>query len=393
MRGTPFSPWPYFGEEERAAVDRVLLSGRVNQWTGEEVTQFEEEFAAAVGVQYAVAVMNGTVALELALRALGVGPGDEVVVTPRSFIASVSCVVAVGATPVFADVERDSGNMTADSIEAVLSPRTRAIIPVHLAGWPCAMDSILELAEEHELLVIEDCAQAHGAAYEGRSVGSMGNVGTYSFCQDKIMTTGGEGGLITTNDRDVWERAWSYRDHGKSFEAVFQRPHPPGFRWLHESFGTNYRMTEMQAAIGRVALRKLPGWVETRRCNASVLRQRLIQHSAFRTPIPREGVDHAYYKLYWFVEPDELREGWSRDRMLHEMTTLGVPGFSGTCSEIYSERVFDSSGLRPRAPLPIARKLGETSLMLPVHPTLREDELQVMGEVIDRVGTLATRTI
>ena len=268
MLNTPFAPWPSHTREEAAAVKRVLSSNRTNYWTGGEGRAFEKEFAAFAETRHAVAVANGTVALDAALRATGVGPGADVVVTPRTFVASASAVVAAGARPVFADVDRDSQNVTAKKIEAVLTPRTRAVICVHLAGRPCEMDPILALAKERGFAVVEDCAQAHGARYKGRSVGGLGHVGAWSFCQDKIMTTGGEGGMVTTDDPAIWEAAWSYKDHGKSWNAVYKREHPPGFRWVHESFGTNARMTEMQAAIGRVQLGRINAWTAARRRNA-----------------------------------------------------------------------------------------------------------------------------
>src|SRR5208282_1519874 len=266
-----FPSWPYFEADEIEAAASVLRSGKVNYWTGDLGRRFEDEFAAYVGCRHAVALSNGTVALELALHALGVGAEDEVITTSRTFIASASCAVMRGARPVLADVDRDSQNITAETIRAALSPRTKAIIAVHLAGWPCDMDPILRLAGERGLKVIEDCAQALGATYKGRPVGSMGDAAAFSFCQDKIMTTGGEGGMMTTHNEEVWKRAWSFKDHGKSYDAVHRRAHPPGFRWLHESFGTNWRMTEMQSAIGRVALRKVAAWVEIRRRNAAIL--------------------------------------------------------------------------------------------------------------------------
>jgi dTDP-4-amino-4,6-dideoxygalactose transaminase len=200
MLNTGFSPWPCFSEEEVSAVATVLRSNRVNYWTGNECREFEKEFAAWCGTEYAIALANGTLALDLALRGLNIGPGDEVIVTPRTFIASVSCVVNAGATPVFADVDLESGNLCADTIQTALTPRTKAVICVHLAGWPCDMDPIMALAAQHGFKVIEDCAQAHGARYKGRSVGSIGHIGAWSFCQDKIMTTGGEGGMVTVND-------------------------------------------------------------------------------------------------------------------------------------------------------------------------------------------------
>lgn len=321
-------------------------------------------------------------ALDLALHGLGIGARnggretDEVVVTPRSFIASVSCVVNAGARPVFADIDPDSGNIAPETVAPCIGPRTRAIICVHLAGWPCDMDGFRDLVAGRDIALIEDCAQAHGARYRGRPVGGLGDVAAWSFCQDKIMTTGGEGGMVTCNDHALWRRMWSYKDHGKSWEAVYERAHPPGFRWLHESFGTNWRMTEMQAAIGRIQLRKLPGWVEARRERAMVLRTELQASEILRIPEPPPEVYHSYYKFYAFVRTDRMHPEWSRDRVLGELVRAGIPCFSGTCSEIYLERAFDDTDLRPPQRLPVARMLGETSLMFLVHPTLPVEELK-----------------
>ena len=385
MLNTPFSPWPNFSAEEAHAVQRVLLSNKVNYWTGTECREFEREFAAWCGVEHAVALANGTLALDVALKALGIGPGDEVVVTPRTFIASVSCVVNAGATPVFADVEADSGNLSADTIARVLTPRTRAVICVHLAGWPCDMDPIMALAAENELKVIEDCAQAHGARYKGRSVGSIGDVGAWSFCQDKIMTTGGEGGMVTTNDLALWSRMWSFKDHGKSWQAVYERQHPPGFRWLHESFGTNWRMLEMQAAIGRIQLRRMEGWHEERIRNAATILATAQALPGLRVPEVPPHIDHAAYKCYLYVEPEALRPDWSRDRILAEINALGVPCYSGSCSEVYREKAFDGTGWRPAESLPVARQLGETSLMFLVHPGLSRQEIEKTCAVLTNV--------
>ena len=375
MPNKSFPPWPSFTDEEAAAVQRVLLSNKVNYWTGTECREFENEFAAWAGTRHAVALANGTLALDVALKALGIGPGDEVVVTPRSFIASVSCVVNAGATPVFADVDPDSGNLSADTIARVLTPRTRAVIPVHLAGWPCDMDPIMDLAEQHGLKVLEDCAQAHGARYKGRSVGSIGHVGAWSFCQDKIMSTGGEGGMVTTNDEALWRAMWEYKDHGKSYAAVYEREHPPGFRWLHEGFGTNWRMLELQAAIGRIQLGRMAGWTAARTRHGERIWAACRQSGALRvTDLPADA-EHAHYKCYAYVRPDRLADGWSRDRIVAEINALGVPCYQGSCSEIYLEKAFDGTPWRPAGRLPVARELGETSLMFLVHPTLGDTEI------------------
>ena len=388
---SPFSPWPSFSVEEADAARDVILSNRVNYWTGEECRHFEREFAAWVGTRHAIALANGTVALDLALKALGIGPGDEVVVTPRTFLASVSCIVNAGAVPVFAEVDRDSQNITAETIRAVLTPRTRAVICVHLAGWPCDMDPIMALAAEHDLKVIEDCAQAHGARYKGRAVGSIGHVGAWSFCQDKIMTTGGEGGMVTTDCPDLWSRMWSFKDHGKSWEAVYERQHAPGFRWLHESFGTNWRMIEVQAVIGRIQLRRMPQWHERRLANAERIWRTAEGLPGLRVPRVPEGSTHAAYKCYVFIEPEALRDGWSRDRVLNQINAAGVPCFSGSCSEVYLEKAFDGTGWRPEVRLCVARELGDTSLMFMVHPTLSEAELEKTCEVLRQVMREAAR--
>jgi dTDP-4-amino-4,6-dideoxygalactose transaminase len=388
---TPFPPWPSSTTEEANAVQQVLLSNKVNYWTGTESREFEKEFAAWCGTRHAVALSNGTLALDVALKALGIDPGDEVVVTPRTFIASVSCVVNAGATPVFADVEADSGNLSAETIAKVLTPRTKAVICVHLAGWPCDMDPIMALAEKHGFKVIEDCAQAHGARYKNRSVGSIGHVGAWSFCQDKIMSTGGEGGMVTTNDEALWRAMWSFKDHGKSYEAVYERQHPPGFRWLHEGFGTNWRMLEMQAAIGRIQLRRMADWTAKRTANAEAIWAACRPPGLVRVPDVPTGSVHAHYKCYVYVQHDRLAPGWSRDRIVEAVNAQGVPCFQGSCSEVYLEKAFDNTGWRPAVRLEVARKLGETSLMLLVHPTLTSAEIARTCSVVTGVLGQACR--
>lgn len=386
-----FPKWPQFSEDEIAAVASVLHSGQVNYWTGQEGRSFEREYAEALGRDRAIALMNGTVALELSLRMLGIGPGDEVVVTPRSFIASASCVALLGARPVFADIDPVSGNLTAQTIERALTPRTRAVLLVHLAGWPCEMDDILALAEQRRLIVIEDCAQAHGATYKGKEIGSFGYAAAFSFCQDKIITTGGEGGLLATDDEEMWSRAWAFKDHGKSFDAVYKPNHPPGFRWLHESIGTNWRMTEAQAAIGRLQLRKLPEWSAKRRANAALLAQSLSDAPALRIPQPPGHVRHAYYRFYAHLELDRLKSGWDRDRIVAEVNELGVPCFSGSCCEIYREKAFERYDLVPEQPLPVASQFALNSIALLVHPTLEAHHIERMSAALRTVLRQAVR--
>lgn len=385
-----FSAWPFFASNEIEAVVKVLQSGKVNYWTGNEGKHFETEFAAKISRKHAVALANGTVALELALRALGIGPGDEVIVTPRTFVASASCVVAVGAKPVFADVDPESQNITAETIAKAITQKTKAVIPVHLAGWPCCMPEIMTLAKKHKLKVIEDCAQAHGAAYRNRPVGSFGDAAAFSFCQDKILTTGGEGGMLVTDDEALWEKAWAYKDHGKSFEAVYKRQHPEGFRWLHEDFGTNWRMTEIQSAIGRVILKKLDKWVERRRHFAAILTEAFLNLPALRVTFPPAEVYHAYYKYYVFVRPERLKPDWNRERLMTEINRRGIPCFSGSCGEIYLEKAFVKYNLQPKERLPVACHLGETALMFLVHPTLEKSDISATVAVVSDIMASAS---
>jgi len=377
-----FSNWPSYTEEEAHAVQDVLLSNKVNYWTGAECRKFEKEFANFSGTKYAVALANGTVALDAALMAIGVSEEDEVIVTSRTYIASVTSIVNAGAKPIFVDLDRSTQNITPDNIRSAITKKTKAVICVHLAGWPCDMDEIMSIANEHNLYVIEDCSQAHGAKYKDQSVGSIGHIGCWSFCQDKIMTIGGEGGMVTTNDESLWKIIWEYKDHGKSYEAVYDREHPKGFRWLHESFGTNWRMTEMQAAIGRIQLKRMPDWHSKRLNNANKIWDTARRCQLLRVPDIPKHIDHAAYKCYVFVRgTEELR-----NKMMKEINSKGVPCYSGSCSEVYLEKAFDNTGLRPNERLPVAKELGETSLMFLVHPTLTNEEIQKTCDVLTEVA-------
>ena len=385
MLNTAFEPWPSFTEKEADAVKNILLSNKVNYWTGQECREFEKEFASFSGTKYAVALANGTVALDVALKALQIGAGDDVIVTSRTFLASASSIVTAGANPIFADVELDSQNISRRTIEAVLTPNTKAIICVHLAGWMCDMDPIMQLAAEKGLYVIEDCAQAHGAKYKGKPAGSIGHIAAWSFCQDKIMTTGGEGGMVTTNDESLWKKMWSYKDHGKSYDSIYNKQHPPGFRWLHDSFGTNWRMMEMQAVIGRIQLTYMPDWTKNRIENADKILKAFDHSNYFTVNRPTDDYLHAQYKCYVQVNINALPSGWSRDRIMQFINAEGVPCYSGSCSEVYLEHAFDNTNWRPKERLKNAQQLGETSLMFLVHPTLSEDNINKTVDAIEKL--------
>jgi len=381
-----FPTWPFFEQDEITAVCKVLASGKVNYWTGNQGRDFEIAFAKFMGVQYGIALANGTLSLELALRAIGIKKGDEIIIPCRTFIATAGSIVAVGGIPVVADVDYRSQNITANTIATVLTAKTKAIIVVHLAGWPCDMDPIMDLAMKHNLVVIEDCAQAHGAQYKDRFVGTIGHAGVFSFCQDKIMTTGGEGGLLITNDAQIWQRAWMYKEHGKDCTELFMQENEVGFKWLHNTFGSNFRMTEMQAAIGLLQLKKLSQWLSLRQRNARRLHVRMQAIQGIESFIPPKNFKHAYYKFYATIIPEYLKANWNRDKILYALQTMGIPCNVGSCPEINRELAFKKfNNNQLLLKLPIAQKLGKTSLMFQVHPILQEQHMDMVADSIASV--------
>jgi dTDP-4-amino-4,6-dideoxygalactose transaminase len=391
VRTDPWPAWPVLGEAEIDAADRVLRSGRLSYWTGSEGRALEREYADHLGRRHSVAVANGTLALELALRAFGIGPGAEVVVPARTFIATASCVVAVGATPVVADIDPLSGNLTAQTVAAVLTQRTAAVIPVHLAGWPVDLDPIMTLARQHGFTVIEDCAQAHGGMYKGRPVGSIGHAAAFSFCQDKVITSG-EGGLLALDDQEAYVRAWEYKDHGKSLAKLSD----PGFvgrstsfKWIHDSFGSNFRLPEVEAAMVRTQLAALAGIHARRTHNASLLAAGIADLHGLVVPMVPQGSEHAFYRLQAYTVPEVLAAGWTRDRITAAIAAEGVPCQYGTCAEIYREGAFTTASLGPAARLPGAERAHETSLALLVHPTVTDDAIRDAVTAVRKVMEVA----
>jgi len=379
------SPWPRYEQDEIDATTAVLLSGQVNYWTGDIGKRFEQEYALSVGKRFGIALSNGTVALELALRAFNIGPGDEVIVACRSYVASASCVLLVGATPVFADVDLDSGNLSAETIAPHITAKTKAVIPVHIGGLPCDMPGIMQLAHQHNIKVIEDCAQAHGASIANIKVGGWGHAAIFSFCQDKIISTGGEGGMLVLDDEQAYKAAWAYKDIGRDFDAVFHQQHPPGFRWYTHTAGSNFRMTEVQAAIGLKQLAKLDAWISRRNVIAQKLVSALSQASFIRVPsVSHSDVTHAYYRVYGVIELKNQSDAENhsfRNEFVASLSEMGLPCFSGSCSEIYLEKAFESyyDGQRMRN----AKYYAERAFCLLAHPTITDDQVDQAVKLIN----------
>jgi len=420
VRANPWAPWPHFDEVEIQAVSNVLRSGKVNYWTGSihtlengtkvrgECGLFENEFAAYIGTKYAIAQANGSLALELALHSLDIGAGDEVIVSSRTFIASASACVMRCATPVFADIDINSQNITVESIEDALTSKTKAIICVHLAGWACEMDEIMEFAEKHNLKVIEDCAQSLGGKYKDRMLGSIGHMAAFSFCQDKIITTGGEGGMLTTNDPELFKKAWTYKDHGKDFNKynttlehhLVDTGKVNNSSSYYTSLGTNWRMTEMQAAIGRLQLKKLDDWIYKRRKYANMFNDGLNDIDGLRLTIPSEYIFHAYYKYYIFIEENKLSFGWNRNKIIEAINAEGIVcqfgstwgvGLEDGWDDFYCSITKAKRNLKLKEHFPNDYKVGTTALMFQVHPTLDDEAIEDTVKAIIKVMNIATQ--
>lgn len=375
--------WPIYSEDEVVAATNVMRSGKVNYWTGDQCKLFEKEYAEYLGVSHTISVANGTLALELCLHALGIGPGDEVLVPCRTFMASASCVVEVGATPIMCDIDLYTQNITLETLKPHMNAKTKAIIVVHLGGLPCDMTAIMAFAKEHHLYVVEDCAQAHGALINHQPVGSFGDMAAFSFCQDKIISTLGEGGLVATNNEVFWKKAWAYKDHGKGYDTAYHKEHPAGFRWLHDAFGSNYRMTEMQAAVGRLHLQKITTWQKTRSKYAAILDTTLARFEKVQLIKVPSSITHAYYRYYFFVPAE-----W-RDALIARMTQQGIWCQVGACSEIYLEQAFVNAGLTPSKRLPNAQLLGQRSVALLIDPIYSESEIGQLAMMLnDVIGDL-----
>ncbi len=352
---------PTIGKEEVKAAAEVLKSGRLTQ--GEQVEKFEKEFAAFVGTKFAVAVSNGTTALQLALLAAGIGEGDEVITTPHTFIATAASIVQVGAKPVFVDVKPDSLNIDPEKIEEVVTTKTKAIIAVHLYGLPADMPAINKIAKKHKLIVIEDSAQAHGAQIRGKRTGSLGDLACFSFYATKNMTTG-EGGMVTTNKGSFAEEIQILRDQGQKG------------RYKHVMLGFNYRMTDIAAAIGRAQLKKLPAFNKKRIENAAYLTKKLNGIKGIKTPFVPAGYRHVFYLYTAVVENDYPI---NRDQLLAKLNKSGVDARIYYPVLLSDENMFKSY---KRGSLDVVKKIHKQILSLPSHPSLTRQELGKIAEVI-----------
>jgi perosamine synthetase len=378
-RREAFPRWPLLGPEDIAAVAEVLDSGKLTQLSGRSVGDFERAFAKWHGAEHCVATSSGTTAIHAALIALGVAPGDEVIVPAHTFIASATPVLHQGATPVFADVDERTFCISPDSVRERITERTRAIIAVHLNGHPADLDALLEIARPRGIAIIEDAAQAHGATYKGRKAGTIGEAGCFSFWEDKIITTGGEGGAILTADASLAERMRRIRHHGEG-------PIEGARAYYHLELGYNYRMTAMQAATGLVQLRKLEEYLIARRRNATHLSERLGEIPQVEPPFIADYAVHSYYKYVCRLRRDS---GIDIARFVSAVAAEGLPISRRYPTPLPQQPVFRNAGLADAA-CPVADRLSSELFTMLVHPTASVADMDDYVTAIAKVSRALT---
>jgi dTDP-4-amino-4,6-dideoxygalactose transaminase len=405
--------WPWFDEATIRAAAEPLRNGKVNYWTGELGHEFERKFAEWCGAGHCISTTNGTSALHTALAGLEIGPGDEVIVPSYTFIATSFCVIQSGAIPIFADVRKEDHCIDPEDVASKIGERTKAVIPVHLYGNVCEMGELMEVAEAHDLRVIEDCAQAHGAEYHGRRVGTIGDAGCFSFCQNKTFTTGGEGGAVTTDDEDLAWHCRSFRDHGYDVEKRLSLLEAEGtLPYIHSRVGYNYRMTEIQSAIGLAELGKIDTWnLPRRRRNGALLIKELAECEEVMTlPVHGEEKVNGFYVFPVVLDLDRLSV--DKKRVLEAMTAEGLPVWREFWPQCYRERAFLEHGGFGRARFPFesqeytdpgsvryedvqcpnAAWLEDRTFIVHCYPTLEDRHIRLIAAGIKKVLAHFRRT-
>ena len=400
-----FPGWPTFNEKVYDKITDILKSGKVNYWTGKVGMEFEKKWAEWLGVKNAISVANGTCALHTALASLGVGPGDEVICTSYSFIASSFCALQAGALPVFVDVGTDH-LIDPAKIEEAITERTKAIVVVHLYGMVADMDPIMEIAKKHNLFVVEDCAQCFGGVYKGKKACTIGNVGCFSFCQSKHFTTGGEGGMVVTNDEDLAWECRSFRDHGYDVKAKLNLLEMEGKQlYIHRRVGFNFRMTEMQSMIGLCELERFESWnLPNRIRNGKMLIAQLKDHPLIKyCPVDTEERQNSFWWAPFVIDTDKLKDGVDTKQFIAAIAAEGVPVYSVLWPEMYKEQAYvDKNGFGtakypfndPKARdidyskfnCKMANWMTDRTISFFTHPVYTEEHTQAMIDAFKKVA-------
>lgn len=373
--------WPQYSKKEIQKITNVVKSGKVNYWTGNEVKNFEKEYSRYFGNKYSVAVCNASLGLEASLLALNIGKGDEVITTSRSYNSSASCILRVGAKPIFLDVDLETQNLSIIDFKKKITKNTKAIICVHLGGTPCDMIAIKKIARTKNIKIIEDCSQAHGAKFNKRYVGTFSDIAVWSFCNDKIISTIGEGGMISTNVKNLYLKLWSLKEIGKDYKktnTIFL----PKFKWTHDNVGSNLRMTEVQAAVGRIQLKNLSKMVNKRRRLAKILNKFFLNNKLFYASNLDSRYYSVYYKFYFFLKN---KKNLQRSKVIKYLRNKGHDVSVGSCPEIYLEKPFQKH-VKKKFRLKNAKYLGEISIALSLSHLTKKSSIEKFCSDIDQIN-------
>ncbi len=367
--------WPIVSNQEIKLVNNVLKSNKLNYWTGENCKKFEEEFSKLIKTKYSISLANGSVGLDIAIKSLNLKKNSEVIVTPRSYISSVTSVINQGLTPVFADIDLNSQNIEYETIIKKITKNTKAILVVHLGGMPANMTKIISFAKKNKIKIIEDCSQAHGAKINNKYVGTFGDISIWSFCNDKILNTLGEGGIIATKSFMIYKKLWALKDCGKNFSKFKKFKKKNKFKWVHDFEGTNLRMTEVQAAIGRYQLKKLTTWVNMRNYISKKIISICKNFKSIRTQIVPSKFLNSYYRCYIFLDYKHIKKGWTREKILQYLNTNGIYCDVGSCPEIYKEKFLSKQKHINLKSLKNANLIGKSSIAFKVFPNIYKTTL------------------
>ena len=381
MKKFSYSTWPSYPNILVNSISSLFKTGLVNYLIGNNGKSFEKEFSKKMGIKYSAAVSNGSIALEIALLSLGIKKNDEVIVTSRSYNSSASSILRVGAKPIFCDIDSNTFNICTKSLKSKITKKTKAILCVHLYGYPCEIFKIKKIIKNSQIKIIEDCSQAHGAKIKNKPVGCFGTIGIWSFCYDKIISTGGEGGMISTNSKTIYSKIWSLKEIGKDYNKFYKNRKSINFPYIHDHVGTNARMTEVQSLIGRYQLKNLDSYIRIRNRNALILSSYLNDIKKINIPVIPKNITHAFYRYTITIQSELKNPSNIRNNIIRKIISKKIFCNVGGCPEIYNEKPFNLD-LNASKNIKVANIIGKTSISFLVDNTISIKNMNVIGKKI-----------
>lgn len=377
-----YEKWPSYSLKEANDVKQAIIKSNLNYWTGKETLKFEKKFSNFFGLKYALAISNASTGLDIAIKALNIQKNDEVIVSPKSYYSSVSCIIKNKAKPIFIDVNLNSHCFDENKIEEKITNKTKLILCVHLGGFPCNMKKIKKIAKKYNLFILEDCSQAHGAMIGNKFVGTFGDISVWSFCNDKIISTG-EGGVISSNKKKLFKKIWSLKENGRDYDAVYSKKHKFGYKWIHNHLGYNYRMTEMQAILGLNQLNKLNKNISIRNYFYQQIIKNYENFEAVKFQKIPKSYTNSFYRLYAIVNLNFIKSEWDRDRLIKYLNKIGIDCNVGSCSELYKEKgikkYFKNNHILPNAEI-----LSKNSIAFNIHHKCSEKYIEFVWKSLNK---------